>query len=131
MKHITTILLLVITSQLAFSQDKKSKEKPELTCEVTSNGKTHTIAKGDTVHIGYGSYPSGNFMYIKIGSPPQGMDKQYASKTAIVSKVLYWKAIQQYQIYIKAKFGSFVVDIPQAIDKGEIIGFNQTFFNKE
>lgn len=128
MKNITTILLLVIASQLTFSQAKKKKEKPELTYEVTSNGKTHTIAKGDTVHIGYGSYPSGNFMYIKIGSPPQGMDKQYAAKTAIVAKVLYWKAIQQYQLFIKAKFGMFVVDIPQAIDKKEITGFNQTFF---
>lgn len=130
MKYTTIIFLLFLSSQLAFSQDKKKKEKPELTFEVTANGKTHTIAKGDTIYIGYGSYPSGNFMYIKIGSPPQGMDKQYAAKTAIVSKVLFWKAIQQYQIFIKAKFGSFVVDIPQAIDKSEIIGFNQTFFNK-
>ncbi len=130
MKIITTILLLLITSQLTFSQDKKKNEKPELNYEVTANGKTHTIAKGDTVHIGYGSYPSGNFMYIKNGSPPQGMDKQYAAKTAIVSKVLYWKSIQQYQLLIKARFGGYVVDIPQAIDKGEIIGFNQTFFNK-
>jgi uncharacterized protein YvpB len=130
MKQITTILLLVIASKLAFSQDKKSKEKTELTYEVTFNGKIHTVAKGDTVQIGYGSYPNGTFMYIYTGSPPQGLDKQFAAKTATVYKVVYVKVFQQYQIYIKGRFGAFIADIPQAIDKGEIIGFNQTFFNK-
>jgi len=130
MKNITTILLLLITSQSAFSQKKKTKEKPELTYEVTSNGKANTIAKGDTVHLGYGSYPNGTFMYIYTGSPPTGLDKQFAAKTATVYKVVYYKAIQQYQIYIKGRFGAFIADVPQALDKGEIIGFNQTMFNK-
>lgn len=83
MKHITTIILLVIASQLAFAQSK-SKEKPSLTFEVKHNGKTHTVAVGDTVHVGYGSHPYGSFMYMEFGAG-KPLPKEVAGKSAFAS----------------------------------------------
>jgi hypothetical protein len=56
------------------------------------------------------------------------MGKEFASKSGTVTKIKYWKSLDQYQLYIKGKFGLYLVDIPQAIDKDEVIGFNQTYF---
>ena len=104
------------------------KEKVPLTYNATYNGVSHIVAVGDTVHIGYGSNPYGSFMYIYNGSPPMPLDKQYAGKSGSVFKVKYIKSMDQYQIYIKGKFGNYIVDLPQAIDKGEITGFNGDIF---
>ncbi|MCB9234844.1 MAG: hypothetical protein H6581_24535 [Bacteroidia bacterium] len=128
-------LLLIVIATLCFlptySQNSKSKkQKEELTIEVKYNGITHTIKNGDTVHLGYGSLPNGDFMYIGNSSPRVSMGKEYARKTGTITKVKYWKSLDQYQITIKGKFGFYIVDIPQAIEKEEVIGFNETFFKQ-
>ena len=125
MKNILILIFALLFISVSIS--KNNKEKEDLTVEVKYNGKTHLIKNADTVHLGYGSYPDGNFMYINTGGKIP-MRKEFASKTAIVYKVVYWKTVDQYQIYIKGKFGKYAVDIPQAVEKEEIVGFNQTFF---
>lgn len=127
MKNITTILLLVITSQLAFAQDK-SKEKPVLTFEVKYNGKTHTVAVGDTVHLGYGSHPYGSFMYMEFGAG-KPLPKEVGGKTAIITKIQYFKITDTYRVFMKSGMWGFISDgLQQAVGKKEILGFNQTFF---
>ena len=128
MKNILIPIVIIIFISLSISKNTTGKEKEDLTVEVKYNGKTHIIKNEDTVHLGYGSYPNGNFMYIGTGSPKTALSKDFASKTGIVYKVIYWKSVDQYQIYIKGKFGKYVVDIPQAVEKEEVVGFNQTFF---
>ncbi|MBK9449417.1 MAG: hypothetical protein IPN95_08365 [Bacteroidetes bacterium] len=125
--------LLLTTIAVAFfsvlnAQTSKGTEKEDLTVEVNYNGTTHIIKNADTVQIGYGSLPNGTFMYINTGSPKFGLGKEFASKTGVVYKVVYWKSVDQYQIYIKGKFGKYAVDIPQAVDKGEVVGINRTHF---
>ena len=127
MKHITTILLLVITSQLTFAQGK-SKEKPALTFEVQHNGKTHTVAVGDTVHVGYGSHPYGSFMYMEFGAG-KPLPKEVAGKTAVVTKIQYSKVLNNYRVFMKSGMWRFISDgLQQAIAKKEVLGINQTFF---
>src|SRR5689334_11766185 len=122
MKKIALIILVGFVSISVHAQE--AKEKDSKTYEASYNGKTHTVAVGDTVSLGYGSNPYGSFMYIYTGAPPHPLGKEYAGKTGKVTKVKYIKSMQQYQIYIKGRFGSYIVDLPQAIDKGEIAGFN-------
>jgi len=113
-------------STAVHAQDSKLKES--LTYEASYNGKKHTVAVDDTVHLGYGSNPYGSFMYIYNGAPPEPLEKQFAGKDGVVFKVKYIKSLSQYQIYIKGKFGRYIVELPQAIEKGEIAGFNSTYF---
>lgn len=107
-------------------------EKPAVTFAAKSNGVSHTVQVGDTIHLGYGSTPYGSFMFIVIGSPPHGMEKEAGGRSGEVTKVKYWKSTDQYELYIKVKgYGSYVVQVPQAIDKKEVIGFNQDYFKKD
>ena len=128
MKKLFLVVIAFICFLPTFSQETNKKEKEELTIEVKHNGISHTISVGDTIHLGYGSNPDGSFMYIGNGAPRMNMGKEFASKSGTVTKIKYWKSIDQYQLYIKGKFGLYLVDIPQAIDKDEVIGFNQTYF---
>jgi len=121
------LLLVILTLVEAQKPEKEKKEL--LTVEVNYNDIAHTIQVGDTIHIGYGSYPHGDFMYIYNGAPPKPLGKEYARKTGTVTKVKYVKLLDQYQVHIKGKFGFYIVDIPQAIEKEEVIGFNGTMFN--
>ncbi|MBP6732161.1 MAG: hypothetical protein KA149_08880 [Chitinophagales bacterium] len=99
---------------------------------VKSNGVSHVIKRDDVVHLGYGKNPYGSFQFIELGSPPEGMTKQNGGKTGTVSNIRYWKMNDSYELIIKVKgAGSYVVKIPQAIEVGEIIGFNETYFKKE
>jgi hypothetical protein len=128
MKHITTILLLVITSNFAFSQGK-NKATPSITFDVKHNGKTHTVAVGDTVHIGLGGHPYGSFMYMEYGAG-QALPKDLAGKTAVITKIKYVKSFDAYRVFMKAgKLGFLSDGLEQAIAKKEILGINQTFFD--
>lgn len=128
MKNITTIILLVIASQLAFSQEKQGKEKPTLTFEVKHNGKTHTVAVGDTVHVGYGSHPYGSFMYMEFGAG-KPLPKEVAGKSAVITKIQYIKVINAHRVFMKSGMWRFISDgLQQAIAKKEVLGINQTFF---
>jgi hypothetical protein len=126
MKNILLATVTLFTFFCSYAQ--KTQEKEPLTFEVSYNGKSHTVQVGDTIQLGYGSYPDGSFMYIYNSSPPQPMGKANARKTGTVSKVKYVKSTSQNQIYIKGKFGNYIVDLPQAVEKGEVTGFNQTMF---
>ena len=99
--------------------------------EVNAHGVSYTIKLDDQVHIGYGKNPYGSFQYIEIGSPPRPMDKKYGGRTGQVVKIRYWKVSDRYDLWIKIpKAGIHVAQIPQAIDIGEITGFNDTYFDK-
>lgn len=126
MKNFYILLIISFCAVSAYSQE--GKEKVSLTYDAGYNGKSHIVDVGDTVYLGYGSNPYGSFMYIYNSSPPKGLEKQYAGKIGIVSKVKYIKSMSQHQIYIKGKFGHYIVDVPQAIDKEEVVGFNSTSF---
>ncbi len=123
MKKIFLIISIVALSATAFAQ-KNKEQKEELTYKASYNGKDHLIQIGDTVHLGYGSSSGGSFMYVG----PNSMDKRWAGKTGTVKKVKYIKSMDQYQVWIKGVFGEYIIEVPQAIEKGEVAGFNQTFF---
>lgn len=46
-------------------------------------------------------------------------------------KIKYWKMLGTYDMHIKGRMGGKVVELPQAVEKGEIIGFNSTFFGSD
>ena len=121
-------LLSTFTALLICCICYAQKENESLTYQASYNGKTHTVQVGDTVQLGYGSTPYGSFMYIYNSSPPKGLGKEFARKSGVVYKVKYIKSLSQSQIYIKGRFGTYIVDLPQAIEKEEVIGFNQTTF---
>lgn len=98
---------------------------------VTSKGVSCVVKKGDIVHLGYGRNPYGSFQYIEIGSPPQGMEKECGGKTGEVTMIRHWKMGDVYEIGVKVKgMGVYVANMPQAVDVGEITGFNDTYFTK-
>ncbi|MBS1595775.1 MAG: hypothetical protein JST90_15780 [Bacteroidetes bacterium] len=124
-------LILLPCLCIALLAAAQKAPKPAITVEVKHNGVSHTVQEGDTIHLGYGSTPYGSFMFVENGAPPQGMLKQYGGKSGLVTKVKYWKSIDQYQLYIKVPgAGSYVVNVPQAVDKDEVIGFNQDWYKK-
>ncbi len=128
MKYITTILLFFLSCQFAFSQGKEKEEKSTLTFDVKYNGKTHTVAVGDTVHIGYGSHPYGSFMYLEYGAG-KSLPKEVGGKTAVITKIQYFKITNVYRVFMKSGMWRFISDgIEQAVAKKEVSGFNQTFF---
>lgn len=110
------------------AQPKKMNES--ITYEATYNGKTHIITVGDTVYLGRGSNRRGGFMYIYTGLPPEALEKKYAGKEGVVYKVIYVKRFSQYQVYINITGinDRYIVQLPQAIENGEIVGFNGTSF---
>src|SRR4051812_38260084 len=117
-----TLFLLPLVCLSLFLSAQKS-EKPATTYTAKSNGVSHIIQVGDTIHLGYGSTPYGSFMFIVTGSPPHGMEKEAGGRSGEVTKVKYWKSTDQYELNIKVKgYGSYAVQVPQAIDKKEVIG---------
>lgn len=98
--------------------------------QVSNNGVKHTIKVGDVVHIGYGKNPYGSFQFITHGAG-EGMEKDGGGRTAEVKSIRHWKMNNQSEIIVKVQGrGTYVVSIPQAVDVGEITGFNDTYFNK-
>jgi len=85
---------------------------------------------GDTLHIGYGSLLNGNIMYIATGAKPNeiNLDKVYAGKDAIITKIKYYKSVDQYWVFVKGKGIFHRMVMPQAIEKKEIVGFNSIHF---
>ncbi len=104
-----------------------SIEKGDEPLEVSFNGKTHKINVGDTVHIGYGSADNKSFVFIK--GAENSLPATWSKSTGIVYKIKYYKNIKQNWVYIKDVPGRWVIVVPQAIEQGEVIGFNSTMFN--
>lgn len=111
---------------------KESKEPS--TYQLNYNGNNYSINEGDTVNLGYGSNPYGDFMYLLGGSEP--LDKRYAGQTGIITKINRVKANNTYWIRIKIiSLGkpSYTLQTNQlnaAIDKREIVKIRDIEFNK-
>jgi len=129
--EMTRILFFVFSTFLtANACAQESKNDYPITYEASFNGKTHIVTAGDTVYLGNGSNRRGSFMYIYTGLPPEVLEKKYKGKVAVVYKVIYVKRFSQYQVYINIEGVNdrYIVQLPQAIEKGEIAGFNGTSF---
>ncbi len=104
----------------------KAENLDSMTIKV--KGISYVIRIGDTMQLGYGANPDGSFMYLYFGGEKTPVDKGSAGKRAIITKIKYFKNFDQYQLHIKGKTVLCVVDMPQAIDKAEITGFNGILF---
>lgn len=109
-----------------------AQEDPKLT--LSFDGISHTLQIGDTVHLGYGSNPSGSFMYVGEGMESP-LSKEYAGKTGVITKIKYNKKTDDFLVMAKGKMILFwfegsttLKNGSQAIEKKEIIGINSTYF---
>ncbi|MCC6721061.1 MAG: hypothetical protein IT243_02580 [Bacteroidia bacterium] len=118
--------LFIICSVYSYSQKSGSMD-------INVEGKTYTLKVGDTLHIGYGSLINGNFMYIATGAGANEtcLNKRYAGKYVIITKIKYYKSVDQYWVFVKGKGIFHRVVMPQAIEKKEIVGINSIRFLKE
>ena len=103
--------------------------------EVQFNDKTFNIQVGDTAHLGYGTLPEGEFMYVFAGAT--GAGKEFGGRSAEVKKVKYYKKAQVYRVSLFIPYlGYHYIDVRedgicQAVEKGEVKGFNQMQFASE
>ena len=113
----------IICSVYSYSQKNGSMD-------INVEGKTYTLKVGDTLHLGYGSLINGDFMYIASGAGAMetSLDKMYAGKYAIITKIKYYKSVDQYWVFVKGKGIFHRVVMPQAIEKREIVGINSIRF---
>lgn len=115
-----TFILLILFSQFSFSQ-KKSKEERQAILEAKKNGTynedefygkesyeaTNGIVYkvGDTIKLGRGSAPNGDFNYLQMGGMynslsalqgdteniSSGIGRNYSGLKVILKKIKYWK----------------------------------------
>lgn len=126
MKNVLLLVFFLVACVTSVMSQKLDSLK------VTSNGVTYVVKKGDVVHLGYGKNPYGSFQFIEIGSPPSGMEKEGGGRNGEVTYLRYWKMGDTYEMGIKVKgMGMYAVTMPQAVEVGEITGFNDIYFKKE
>ena len=122
MKPILLFVVLLLTA-ICYSQD---------TASVTINSVSHSIYKGQSASLGYGSNPYGSFMYI-LNNDGSSLEQKYARQDITIGKVKLFKRLGYYRIHIKGRFGWAHFDVQTtgvcpAIEKKEVLGVEGVLF---
>lgn len=134
MKKIFYITGLCLFTLSAHAQIPGSKIKGPIEVQGTK------VDEGDTLHIGTGSNPNGNFKFIVIpinvlaGVPETPLHKQFANTHIVVKFLKKYESKrvgEKYFAVINPGGFNHMVDLQPAIEAGELLGVNQHRFMKE
>ena len=117
MKKLSVFIPLLMLSLLAFSQ------------YTASNGITYNI--GDTITIGKGTAPNGDFLYIQMNGVAKldadnkddlNMSRKYSELKAVIRKIVNKKIARQTKVCFTFTLRplSYIVYVESALESGEL-----------